>query len=144
MNTTILPHYRIRERQRTLGISTASIEAIADGERYPFIQAVQHEDRWLIMCGPELATVADCGVRFPPTFTVWSHDDAQRWVELLAGLYGEGGGGVTDFYANLCQRAQGEPEVHCIGERVHLYPTGVGGIHLSMTVDKVERDRQSR
>ncbi len=87
MSTPILPHCRIRERQRTLGIATASIEAIADGERYPFVQAVQHEDRWLVMCGPELATAADAGVRFPPTFTVWSHDDAQRWVQLLAGLY---------------------------------------------------------
>ena len=43
---------------------------------------------------------------------------------------------MSDFYANFCQRAQGEPEVHCIGERVHLYPTGIGGIHLTMTVDK--------
>lgn len=88
MSTTRLASpYRIRERQRALGIATTSIEAVADGERFPFVQTVAHEDRWLVMSGPEIAKAADCGIMFPPTFTVWSHDDAHKWVALLAALY---------------------------------------------------------
>lgn len=85
------PTYRIRERQRALGIATSAIEAVIDGERFPFVQAVAtatHEDgRWLVMCGPEIARAANAGITFPPTFTVWSHDDAHKWVTLLAALH---------------------------------------------------------
>ncbi|MCV7100047.1 hypothetical protein [Mycobacterium palustre] len=85
MSTTSLNQtYRIRERQTRLGLA---VEAIRAGETYPFVQAHQHQDRWLVMTAPEIARDADCGMRFAPTFTVWSHDDARKWVELLAALH---------------------------------------------------------
>lgn len=83
MSDTIINHGRYRIVVRDDG----TIDAILNGDMFPFIRASRPAQRWIIMSGPELAKAAVQQFRFPPSLFVDSEQDARRWVELLAGLY---------------------------------------------------------
>lgn len=80
------PDYEIRDYRREPD-GLAQIEAWLPGWLWPAVRAVQRDDGWLVLVGPEVSATAGVHEADRSGLDAVNADEARIWVKLLAALY---------------------------------------------------------